>query len=134
MARKAALPAQTLCNAQTRRDLARQLRRDRPDVVHVHNTFPLISPSVLHACRDAGVPVVVTFHNYKLSAPAVTSSGTAGSATTASTAVLRRRHCTAATAVPRLATVPVVAGMRLNRRSWQQLVSPTSSSRRPSAT
>ena len=32
----------------------------------MHNTFPLISPSVLYACRDAGVPVVVTLHNYKL--------------------------------------------------------------------
>ncbi len=38
----------------------------RPDVVHVHNTFPLLSASVLLACRDAGVPVVATVHNYKL--------------------------------------------------------------------
>ena len=38
----------------------------RADVVHIHNTFPLLSPSVLYACRDAGVPVVVTLHNYKL--------------------------------------------------------------------
>ena len=41
-------------------------RRFRPDVVHVHNTFPLLSPSVLYACRDADVPVVVTLHNYRL--------------------------------------------------------------------
>ena len=36
----------------------------RYDVVHVHNTFPLLSPSVLDACRDAAVPVVATLHNY----------------------------------------------------------------------
>ncbi len=35
-------------------------------MVHLHNTFPLLSPSVLYACRDAGVPVVATLHNYKL--------------------------------------------------------------------
>ena len=34
-----------------------------PDVVHVHNFFPLITPSVYDACRDAGVPVVQTLHN-----------------------------------------------------------------------
>ena len=43
-----------------------RLAEFRPDVVHVHNTFPLVSPSVLYACRDAGVPVVATLHNYKL--------------------------------------------------------------------
>ena len=32
----------------------------------MHNTFPLLSASVLYACRDAGVPVVATIHNYKL--------------------------------------------------------------------
>ena len=44
----------------------RRLVRERPDVLHVHNTFPLLSPSVLLAARDAGVPVVATIHNYKL--------------------------------------------------------------------
>ena len=42
------------------------LRGYRPDVVHVHNTFPLISAAVLYACRDASVPVVATMHNYRL--------------------------------------------------------------------
>jgi len=45
------------------------LRRDRPDIVHVHNLFPLISPSVLGECRRAGVPVVMTVHNYRLVCP-----------------------------------------------------------------
>jgi len=38
----------------------------RPDIVHVHNTFPLLTPSVYDACADAGVPVVQTLHNYRL--------------------------------------------------------------------
>jgi glycosyltransferase involved in cell wall biosynthesis len=37
----------------------------RPDVVHVHNFFPLLSPSVYYACRDTGVPVVQTLHNFR---------------------------------------------------------------------
>lgn len=47
----------------------RMLRRKRPDVVNVHNVFPLISPSVLKVCRGEGVPVVMTVHNYRLICP-----------------------------------------------------------------
>lgn len=43
-----------------------QLQRAvRPDVVHVHNVFPLISPWVVRVARDAGVPVIQTVHNYR---------------------------------------------------------------------
>jgi glycosyltransferase involved in cell wall biosynthesis len=41
------------------------LARHRPDVVHVHNTVPLLSPSVLREARRAGVPVVHTVHNFR---------------------------------------------------------------------
>ncbi|HWD77506.1 MAG TPA: glycosyltransferase [Kribbella sp.] len=63
---KATLPARVVWNRASRHDLARDLLRERPDVVHIHNTFPLLSPSVLYACRQAAVPVVITLHNYKL--------------------------------------------------------------------
>jgi glycosyltransferase involved in cell wall biosynthesis len=36
-----------------------------PDVVHVHNDFPLLSPSIFWACDRAGIPVVHTMHNYR---------------------------------------------------------------------
>jgi glycosyltransferase involved in cell wall biosynthesis len=49
----------------TYRDMRRFLARCKPDVVHVHNTFPLISYSVVDACHDAGVPCVATIHNYR---------------------------------------------------------------------
>jgi len=42
-----------------------ELRQHQPDVVHVHNFFPRFSPSVFHACSDAGVPVVLTLHNFR---------------------------------------------------------------------
>ena len=38
------------------------LREVGPDLVHVHNVFPVMSPSVYYACREAGVPVVQTRH------------------------------------------------------------------------
>jgi glycosyltransferase involved in cell wall biosynthesis len=41
----------------------------RPDVVHVHNTFPLLSPAVHWAAQQAGVPVVQTLHNFRLLCP-----------------------------------------------------------------
>jgi glycosyltransferase involved in cell wall biosynthesis len=49
--------------------MRRRLLGERPDVVHVHNLFPLISPSILGACHRAGVPVVMTVHNYRLVCP-----------------------------------------------------------------
>ncbi len=44
--------------------------RFQPDVVHVHNTFPLISPSIFHALAGTGVARVLTLHNYRLFCPA----------------------------------------------------------------
>jgi glycosyltransferase involved in cell wall biosynthesis len=51
------------------RDVAREVARVHPDVVHVHNFFPLLSPSVYRACRRAGVAVVQTLHNFRLLCP-----------------------------------------------------------------
>lgn len=53
----------------TRRRMATALAHFRPDVAHIHNFFPLLSPSIYEACRDAGVPVVQTLHNYRLICP-----------------------------------------------------------------
>lgn len=40
-----------------------------PDIVHVHNFFPLITPSVFDACIENNTPVVHTLHNYRLICP-----------------------------------------------------------------
>jgi glycosyltransferase involved in cell wall biosynthesis len=53
-------------------DFRATLREVRPDVVHVHNFFPLVSPAIYDACRDAGVAVVQTLHNYRLLCPGAT--------------------------------------------------------------
>lgn len=46
--------------------ILKEIRNFRPDIVHVHNFFPLLSPAVYDACGEAGVPVVQTLHNYRL--------------------------------------------------------------------
>jgi len=48
------------------------VRELRPDVVHFHNTFPLLSPSVYVACQREGARVVQTLHNYRLLCPKAT--------------------------------------------------------------
>lgn len=59
-------------NPVARRQLSAQLKAHRPDVVHVHNLYPWISPSALVAARDAGIPVVMTVHHYGLTCPVLT--------------------------------------------------------------
>jgi glycosyltransferase involved in cell wall biosynthesis len=48
------------------RELRIELRRVRPDIVHVHNLFPILTPAALYATFEAGVPVVYTLHNFRL--------------------------------------------------------------------
>lgn len=61
---------QALAQAPWNRGAARAMRdlvrHHRPDVAHVHNTWFSLSPAILPAIRDEGVPVVVTLHNYRL--------------------------------------------------------------------
>ncbi len=45
------------------------LEEFRPDVVHLHNIYHQLSPSILRPIREAGVPAVMTLHDYKLACP-----------------------------------------------------------------
>jgi glycosyltransferase involved in cell wall biosynthesis len=51
------------------RDIKKRLREESPDIVNIHNLYPFVSPAVLFACRAAGIPVVMTVHNYRLMCP-----------------------------------------------------------------
>jgi glycosyltransferase involved in cell wall biosynthesis len=123
LAKKMSLPARTVWSRETYRELRTALHAHRPDVVHVHNTFPLLSASVLYACRDMGVPVVATIHNYRLEC----ANGT----------FFRRgavcHDCAGGLPVPaivhgcyresRAATLPVALAMGLHRQAWTSLIS-----------
>ncbi|WP_410561720.1 glycosyltransferase family 4 protein [Amycolatopsis sp. cmx-4-61] len=118
LARKAAVPLMVPWNPVVRKELAARLRTWRPDVVHLHNTFPLLSPSVVAACADAGVPAVATLHNYTMVCPPGTLHRDGRICT----------ECVGGSPLPavqhgcyrgsRAATLPMAASMVANRRRW----------------
>src|SRR5262249_1807397 len=59
----------TFWNRDTYTTLRRLIRRQRPDVMHCTNTFPLISPAAYYAARSEGVLVVQSLRNYRLLCP-----------------------------------------------------------------
>ncbi|MER6531029.1 glycosyltransferase [Streptomyces sp. NPDC001508] len=116
---KAAVPLLVPWNPAVRAELTARLRTERPDVVHVHNVFPLLSPAVLAACADAGVPAVATLHNYTQVCPPGTlhRDGRACTECVGSRASLPavRHGCYRNS---RLATVPLAVSLMVNRRRW----------------
>ena len=69
---KLTLARQTVWNRRAANEIAQLVRRERIDVVHFHNTFPLISPAAYYGAHRAGAAVVQTLHNYRLHCPAAT--------------------------------------------------------------
>ena len=69
-ARQLALIKNIAWSSGSKQEVGELLRKHRPDVVHVHNAFMMISPAVFATCHEAGVPVVQTLHNYRLFCPA----------------------------------------------------------------
>lgn len=63
------LAVNTVWSQASYQAIRHQLSLHSYDVVHVQNFFPIISPSVYYAARDAGIPVVQTLHNYRLLCP-----------------------------------------------------------------
>ena len=120
--RRATLPVRVLWSGDSRRAITESLVEFAPDVVHIHNIFPLVTPSILYACRDASVPVVATVHNYKLGC----ASGT----------LFRDgrvcHDCLGGSSLPALAhgcyrgstalTAPVVLGSWLHRSAWRTMI------------
>ncbi|MFE9651433.1 glycosyltransferase [Micromonospora sp. NPDC006431] len=62
---KALLPISPIWAPQAQQDLDRLLAEHRPDVLHLHNPYPLLSPWVVRTAHKRGVPVVQTVHNYR---------------------------------------------------------------------
>jgi len=52
-------------NPFSKRALQSVLEKEEPDVMHVHNTFPLISPSIFHATKGLDTATILTLHNYR---------------------------------------------------------------------
>jgi glycosyltransferase involved in cell wall biosynthesis len=61
-----------LYSLRSRDIIRRKVLEFRPDVMHVHNLFPVATPSILYEATRLGVPVVMTLHNFRLICPSAT--------------------------------------------------------------
>lgn len=69
---KLLLPFETIYSLKTSKEIKKVIKENKIDVVHIHNTLPLISPSVYSAAKSCGVKVVQTVHNFRLLCPGAT--------------------------------------------------------------
>ena len=56
-------------NPRSAKIIERKINQFKPDVIHVHNFFPLVSPSVFYVAKRYNIPVVVTLHNFRFICP-----------------------------------------------------------------
>ncbi|MBY0145123.1 glycosyltransferase [Neobacillus niacini] len=69
---KLCIPFSTVFSIRTYREVKNIIIKEKIDVVHVHNTLNLISPSVYYAAFSKNKPVIQTIHNFRLLCPAAT--------------------------------------------------------------
>lgn len=62
----------TIWNSKVRTELDELITDTRPDIIHFHNTFPLISASAYAAAKKHNVPVVQTLHSFRMICPGST--------------------------------------------------------------
>ncbi|WP_018478608.1 glycosyltransferase family 4 protein [Pontibacter roseus] len=56
-------------NPKSAKQVEEKIRTFRPDVIHVHNFFPLLSPAIFYVANKMHVPIAMTLHNYRLICP-----------------------------------------------------------------
>ena len=118
---KVALPGRVVWSRKSRSALGDALDRHRPDVVHLHNTFPLISGSILGLLADRKVPTVATLHNYRLlcASGVLFREGRICHDCVGSSTLHGVRH--GCYRDSRLATVPITASNLLHLDRWKRL-------------
>lgn len=72
LGRKAGEAMRTIYGLEARRGMEEQLRRFRPDIIHAHNIYHQLTPSILGPARRMGIPVLLTLHDYKPLCPVYT--------------------------------------------------------------
>ncbi len=56
----------TIYNSRSGKKIVELIQHFSPDVIHVHNFFPLVSPAVFYVAKRKQIPIVITLHNYRL--------------------------------------------------------------------
>ncbi|MCR4656021.1 MAG: glycosyltransferase family 4 protein [Lachnospiraceae bacterium] len=72
LSEKLTLPVSVIYSRRTYNEISRLIKDNSIDIIMVHNTLMLISPSVYYAAVELGVPVIQTIHNFRLLCPAAT--------------------------------------------------------------
>lgn len=67
--KKLRLTADILYSFEAKRRISRLFEREKPDLVHLNNFAHQLSPSIVDAAHDFGIPMVMTMHDYKLVCP-----------------------------------------------------------------
>ena len=67
---KLLIPFTAVYSFKTYREVKKLIRENKIDIVHVHNTLMVVSPSVFYAAFHCHVPVVQTLHNFRMLCPA----------------------------------------------------------------
>jgi len=101
-------------------DFSKLIASSRPDVVHVHNVYPLISPWIVREAKAQNIPVVMTVHNFRLDCVAGTylrGGKVCTECTGRSVATPALRHgCYRGS---HLQTIPMVVGRSVHRSTWR---------------
>lgn len=66
LAEQVGIAGRMLYSRECARTMGRLIRRERPDIVHFHNIYHQLSPSIIHAAAAMGVPTLMTLHDYKI--------------------------------------------------------------------
>jgi len=69
LSQKISFPFNMIHNLKIVKETREIAERKKPDIAHIHNVFPLISPSVYYALKNMNIPVVQTVHNYRFLCP-----------------------------------------------------------------
>lgn len=69
---KMMVPLNTIFNVESYRAVRKLIRDNEIDIVHIHNTLNVISPSVYYAGLKEKIPVIQTIHNFRLLCPGAT--------------------------------------------------------------
>ena len=59
----------SICNTRSGKIFQQKIIEFQPDIIHVHNFFPIASPALFYVANKLNIPIVMTLHNYRLICP-----------------------------------------------------------------
>jgi len=56
-------------NREAAKKLEKLIKKEKPDIAHLHNIFSHLSPSIIYTLKKHNIPIVMTLHDYKMFCP-----------------------------------------------------------------